>query len=67
MLRALAEQYARLAREFSDTVALLGSYNHTEPEVQAIFRKIQQQRALCADAEWKLERYLEHSKKAGAA
>jgi len=59
MLKSLSEQYARRAREFSDTVALLGRHNHVGPEVLQLFRQIKRQRALCGDVESKLERYLQ--------
>ena len=59
MLKSLSEQYARRAREFADAVALLGRHNSVGPEVLKLFKKIQRQRALCSDAEEKLERYIE--------
>ena len=58
MLKSLSEQYAHRAREFSDSVALLGRHNSVGPEVLKLFRKIKRQRGLCGDAEEKLERYL---------
>jgi len=71
MLKSLSEQYARRAREFSDTVALLGGYNHVGPEVLRLFKEIKRQRTLCGDAEERFERYLEQEgenhKAAGAA
>jgi hypothetical protein len=71
MMRSLSEQYARRAREFSDTVALLGHHDHIGPEVLKLFKEIKRQRALCGDAEEKLERYLrqenDHARESGAA
>ena len=71
MLKSLSEEYARRAREFSDTVALLGRYNHVGPEVLKLFKKIKRQRALCGDVEEKFERYIqeenENPKARGAA
>jgi hypothetical protein len=71
LLKSLSEQYARRAREFSDTVALLGRHNSVGPEVLKLFKEIKRQRALCGDAEEKLERYMkqenENSESAGAA
>jgi hypothetical protein len=58
MLRSLSEQYALRAREFSDKVALLGQYDHIGREVLKLFKEIKRQRALCSEAEEKLERYL---------
>jgi hypothetical protein len=58
MLKSLAEQYARRAREFSDTVALLGHYDHPGPETLKLFKEIQRHRALCSDTEERFERYL---------
>jgi len=60
LLKSLSEQYARLAREFSDSVALLGRHNTVGPEVLKLFKKIKRHRELCGDAEEKLERYLQH-------
>ena len=51
MLKSLSEQYSRRAREFSDSVALLGGHNSVGPEVLKLFRKIKRQRELCRDAE----------------
>ena len=58
MLKSLSEQYARRAREFSDSVAFLGRHNSVGPEVLKHFRKIKRHRGLCRDAEENLERYL---------
>jgi hypothetical protein len=60
VLKSLSEKYARRAREFSDTVALLGQHNEVTPEFVQLFREIKQQRALCRDAEEKFERHLQH-------
>jgi hypothetical protein len=58
-------------RQLSDTVALLGNYDHIGPEVPNLFKEIQRLRALCSDAEEKLERYLRqengHARASGAA
>lgn len=59
MLRSLSEQYAGRAREFSDSVALLGRHSSVGPEMLKLFEKIKRQRQLCGDAEEKLERYLQ--------
>ena len=59
LLKSLSEQYARRAREFSDSVALLGRHNSVGPEVLQLFKKIKHQRELCGDAEEKLERYIQ--------
>ena len=59
MLKSLSEQYARRAREFSDSVALLGRHNSVGPKVLKIFKKIKLRRSLCGDAEEKLQRYLQ--------
>ena len=59
MLKSLAEQYASRAREFSDSVALLGSHNSVGPQFLKLFKKIKRQRQLCGDAEEKLERYIQ--------
>jgi hypothetical protein len=71
LLKSLAEQYARRAREFADAVALLGRHNSVGPEVLKLCKKIKRQRELCSDAELKLERYIrqeiEGSEAAGAA
>ena len=70
LLRSLLEQYAVRAREFSDSVALLGHHNSVGPEVLKLLKKIKRQRELCTDAEEKLKRYLhqgiEESEAAGA-
>jgi hypothetical protein len=71
LLKLLSEKYARRAREFSDTVALLGEHEEVTPEVLELFQEIKRQRALCRDAEEKFERYLQqesaNAKAAGAA
>jgi hypothetical protein len=71
LLKSLSEKYAHRAREFSDTVALLGQHNEVTPEFVQLFRELKRQRALCRDAEEKFERYLRqesgHLKAAGAA
>jgi hypothetical protein len=70
LLKSLSEQYARRARQFSDSVALLGRHNSVGPEVMKLFKKIQRQRELCGDAEQKLERYIQQEiedPEAGAA
>ena len=59
MLKSLSEQYARRAREFSDSVALLGRHNSVGPEVLKLIKEIKRQRSLCGDAEKKLQRYLQ--------
>ena len=70
MLKSLSEQYARRARDFSDSVALLGHHNSVGPEILKLFKKIKRQRELCHDAEEKLERYIKQEaedSEAGAA
>jgi hypothetical protein len=57
-LKSLSEQYARRAREFSDSVALLGRHNSVGPEVLKLFKKIKRQREMCGDAEEKLGRHI---------
>lgn len=59
LLKSLSEQYARRAREFSDSVALLGRHNSIGPDVLKLFKKIKRQRELCRAAEKKLERYIQ--------
>jgi hypothetical protein len=59
MLKSLTEKYARRAREFSDTVALLGHHAEVTPEFLGLFKKIKHRRALCADAENEIEQYLQ--------
>jgi hypothetical protein len=59
LLKSLSEQYARRAREFSDSVALLGRHNSVGPEVLKLFKEIKRQRSLCGDADEKLQRYLQ--------
>jgi hypothetical protein len=70
LLKSLSEKYARRAREFADTLALLGQHNEVTPEFVQLFGQIKRQRALCRDAEEKVERYLQHesgnAKAAGA-
>lgn len=58
LLKSLSEKYARRAREFSDSVALLGRHNSVGPEVLKLFKKIKRQRELCGDAEEELGRYI---------
>ena len=71
MLNSVSEEYARRARQFSDTVALLGQHNEVTPACVQLFREIKRQRALCRDAEEKFERYVQqesdNAKAAGAA
>ena len=71
MLNSVSEEYARRARQFSDTVALLGQHHEVTPEVLELFKEIKRQRALCRDAEEKFERYVQqesdNAKAAGAA
>ena len=71
MLKSLSEQYARQAREFADSVALLGRHTSAGPEILKLCKKIKRQRELCGDAEKKLERYIrqeiEHPEALGAA
>ena len=59
MLKSLTERYSCRAREFADTVALLGSHHTVGPEVLKLFKEIQRKRLLCIDAEMKLGRYLQ--------
>jgi hypothetical protein len=47
LLKSLSEHYARRAREFSESVALLGRHNSVGPEVLKLFKKIKRQRGLC--------------------
>jgi hypothetical protein len=63
VLKPLSEQFARRAREFSDTVALLGHHDHIGPGVLKLFQEIKHQHALCTDAEGKLEQYLQDGNK----
>jgi hypothetical protein len=59
LLKSLSEQYASRAREFSDSVALLGRHNSIGPQFLKLFKKIKRQRELCGDAEERLERYIQ--------
>ena len=59
MLKPLSEQYARRAREFSDSVALLGRHSSIGPDFLKLFKEIKRQRELCGDAEEQLERYMQ--------
>jgi hypothetical protein len=59
VLKSLSEQYALRAREFSDTVVLLGRHKSFGPEVLKLFRKIKRQHELCGDVEAKLARYIQ--------
>ena len=52
-------KYARRAREFSDTVALLGKYDEVTPELLKLLTEIRRRRVLCVDAEEKIEQYLQ--------
>ena len=71
MLKSLSEEYALRAREFSDTVALLGRHSLVGPEFLKLFEEIKRQRATCRDAEEKLDQYIRQQNKnfqdAGAA
>jgi primosomal protein N'' len=58
-LKSLSQKYARRAREFSDTVSLLGKYDEATPELVKLFAEIRRRRASCAEAEEKIERYLQ--------
>lgn len=58
LLKSLSEQYARRAREFSDSVALLGRHDSFGRELLRLFKKIKRQHELCSNAEAKLERYI---------
>ena len=59
MLKSLTEQYASRAREFSDSVALLGRHNSVGPQFVKLLKKIKRQRELCGDAEERLQRYIQ--------
>jgi hypothetical protein len=59
VLKSLTEKYARRAREFSDTVALLGHHTEVTPEFIELFKMIRQRRALCGNAENEIEQYLQ--------
>ena len=48
MLKSLSEQYARRARELSDSVALLGRHDHISPELLGLLDRIKRLRELCA-------------------
>ena len=61
MLKLLSEQYASRAREFSDSVALLGRHNSVGPQFLKLLKKIKRQRELCGDAEKELERYIQQA------
>ncbi|HKE21508.1 MAG TPA: hypothetical protein VKB88_03900 [Bryobacteraceae bacterium] len=68
MLRSLSEQYARRARELSDTVARLGRHEEVGPELVGLLKRITQLRELCGEAEAKLARYVQqenHAAKEG--
>jgi hypothetical protein len=69
VLKSLTEQYSCRAREFADTVALLGRHHTVGPEVLKLLKLIQRKRALCNAAEAELSRYLQleddRSKSAG--
>ena len=67
LLKSLAEQYARRAREFADSVALLGRHNSVGPEVLKLCKKIKRQRELCGDAEKQLERFIQQEIEDSAA
>jgi len=71
VLKSLSEEYALRAREFSDTVALLGRHSLVGPEFLKLFEEIKSQRASCRDAEERLEQYIRqqnnNSQQAGAA
>jgi hypothetical protein len=59
MLRELEEEYARRAREFSDTVARLGQHNQIGPEISGLMIEIRRKHGLCSEAAEKLDRYIE--------
>ena len=59
MLKSLTEQYSCRAREFADTVALLGGHHTVGPAVIKLLKQIQRKRLLCNDAEAELNRYLQ--------
>ena len=59
LLKSLTEQYASRAREFSDSVALLGRHNSVGPQFVKLLKKIKRQRELCDHAEGRLQRYVQ--------
>ena len=54
----LTEVYARRAREFSEAVALLGSYREIGPELLHHMQEIRRRRGLCFEAAERFERYV---------
>jgi hypothetical protein len=58
MLRRLTELYARRAREYSETVARLGTQFCVRPELFDLMLEIRRKRRLCDEAEEKFDRYL---------
>jgi hypothetical protein len=68
MWRDLVRAYALRAREFSDTVAKLGTYVDTGPEFTAQILEIEKRRAICQEAADQLDLYiLKHGGKAKSA
>jgi hypothetical protein len=63
VLKSLSEQYARRAREFSDTVALLGHHNSVGPEVLKLFEKIKHQRAFTIASSSAVDQFVRASSK----
>ena len=57
-LPGFSAEYASRVREYSDAVALLGRYPPGCPEFSKIYKKIQQKRTLCRDAEEKFDQQL---------
>jgi hypothetical protein len=45
LLKSLSEKYARRAREFSETVALLGGHEEATPEFLELFQEIKRQKS----------------------
>jgi hypothetical protein len=58
----LAGLYSLRAREFSETVALLGRYRDVGPEVLSLIEDIKRRRGLCFQAAEKFEEYLKQNK-----
>jgi len=58
MLHELTQVYAVRARQFSETVARLGTINSNGPDLVRLMRKIKRRRALCDAASAELDRYI---------
>jgi hypothetical protein len=58
----LAGLYARRAREFSETVALIGRHRDVGPEVLLLIEDIKRRRGLCFEAAEKFEEYVKQNR-----